>query len=51
MWRMLYTVQANIVEVVRERTIHVVGGLNNRGLESYEIEEGLSKMKYGKPQC
>ena len=31
-----------------DRRIHVLGFQNNRRVESYEEEEGLSKMKGGK---
>ena len=31
-----------------DRSMPVFGMLNDRGVESYEVEEGMSKMKGGK---
>ena len=43
-------VKANILAVGRERMMPVFGRLNDRGVESYEVEVELSKIKVGKQQ-
>ena len=40
--------QASIVAVGGNRRMPVFGRLNGRGEKSYEVEEGMSKMKGGK---
>ena len=41
-------VQASVVAVSGHRRMPVVGRLNDRRVESYEVEEGMSKIKGGK---
>ena len=41
-------VQASVMAVNDDRRMPVFGRLNYRGVESYEVEEGMSKMKGGK---
>ena len=41
-------VQASVVAVGGDRRMPVFGRLNDRGVESYEVEEGMNKMKGGK---
>ena len=41
-------VQANVVAVGSDRKMLVFGRLNDRGVESCEVEEGMCKMKSGK---
>ena len=41
-------VQASIVEVGGDRRMPVFSRLNDRGVESYKMEEEMSKMKGGK---
>ena len=41
-------VQASVVAVGGDRRMPVFGRLNDRGVESYEVEEGMSKMRGGK---
>ena len=43
-----HTVQASTVAVGGNRKMHVFGNLNDGGVESYEVEEGMGKMKGGK---
>ena len=43
-------VHASVVAVGGDRRMPVFGRLNDRGVESYEVEEGMSKMKGGKAQ-
>ena len=38
-------VQASVVAVGGDRRMPVIGRLNVRGVESNEVEEGLSKIK------
>ena len=42
------SVQASVVFVGGDRRTPVFGRLNDKGVESYEVEEGMSKMKGGK---
>ena len=41
-------VQASVVAVGDDRRMPVFGRLSDRGVESYEVGEGMSKMKGGK---
>ena len=41
-------VQASVVAVGGDRRMPVLGSQNVRGVESYEVEEGMSKIKGGK---
>ena len=41
-------VQAIVVAAGGDRSLPVFGRLNDIGVESYEVEEGMSKMKGGK---
>ena len=45
MWR---TVQESILAVGGDRRMPVFGRLNDRGVESYEVGEGLSTLTEGK---
>ena len=40
--------QASVVAVGRDRRMLVLGRLNGKGVESYEVEELMSSMKGGK---
>ena len=44
----LLNVQASVVAVGGDRRMPLFGRLNDRGVESYEVEEGMSKIKCGK---
>ena len=39
--------QAIVVAVGGDRRMAVFGRLNDRGVKSYEVEEGMSKLKGG----
>ena len=42
------SVEASVVAVDGDKRMPVFGRLNDRGVENYEVEEGISKMKGGK---
>ena len=41
-------VRPSVVAVGGDRRMPVFGKLNDRGVESYEVEDGMSKIKGGK---